>query len=106
MAGVGRSRMPLRSPTIVFALKGGAGHMYSVYILKSQKYPTRIYIGLSQDPIERLKAHNRGTCDYSKKYGPWELHTYTVFSDKKKAEEFEKYLKSGSGFAFLKKRFL
>jgi predicted GIY-YIG superfamily endonuclease len=80
--------------------------MHSVYILKSKKYPTRIYIGLSKDPINRVTAHNKGTCDYTKKYGPWQLHSYTVFQEKKKARDFEKYLKSGSGFAFLKKRFL
>jgi len=106
-----RSRMSLRSSTSVYLLKNEAGHyiiifMYSVYILKSKKYPARIYIGLSKDPIERLKAHNKGTCDYSKKYGPWELHTHIVFQTKKKAQDFEEYLKSGSGFAFLKKRLL
>ena len=80
--------------------------MYTVYILKSLKYPTRIYIGLSQDLTKRLTAHNKGTCDYTKKYGPWELRTYVVFQDKGKARDFEEYLKSGSGFAFLKKRLL
>jgi len=34
------------------------------------------------------------------------LETYTVLKDKKTAEDLEKYLKSGFGFAFLKKRLL
>jgi len=35
-----------------------------------------------------------------------QLVTYITFSDKYKAYNFEKYLKSGSGKAFSKKRFL
>jgi hypothetical protein len=31
---------------------------------------------------------------------PWQLVTYVAFSEKKKANEFERYLKSGSGHAF------
>jgi putative endonuclease len=35
---------------------------------------------------------------------PWRLVTYVAFSDRAKAEEFERYLKSGSGHAFANKR--
>jgi hypothetical protein len=35
---------------------------------------------------------------------PWRLKTYLAFSDEKRALEFGKYLKSGSGRAFAKKR--
>jgi putative endonuclease len=35
---------------------------------------------------------------------PWELVTYIAFTKDKKAFEFEKYLKSGSGKAFSNKR--
>ena len=55
---------------------------------------------------ERLIAHNADSSRYSKRYSPWELEAYTAFKDKATAEEFERYLKSGSGFAFLKKRLL
>ncbi len=37
-------------------------------------------------------------------YTPWKLVTYIAFSDERKAETFERYLKSGSGHAFAKKR--
>jgi hypothetical protein len=36
--------------------------------------------------------------------GRWRLKTYVAFSDRQKAVEFEKYLKSPSGRAFAKKR--
>lgn len=33
---------------------------------------------------------------------PWHLVTYVAFSDQAKATAFERYLKSGSGHAFLR----
>jgi len=36
---------------------------------------------------------------------PWKLVIFLGFADKLKATTFEKYLKSGSGNAFAKKRF-
>lgn len=80
--------------------------MNIVYILTSKKYPNRYYIGLTQDLERRIKEHNRGDSLYTKRYMPWELDTYIVFKRKSRAEEFEKYLKSGSGFSFLKRRLL
>jgi predicted GIY-YIG superfamily endonuclease len=77
-----------------------------VYILTSKKYPTRYYIGLTQDLERRIREHNNGDSLYTKRYMPWELQTYITFKNKTRAEEFEKYLKSGSGFVFLKRRFL
>jgi putative endonuclease len=41
---------------------------------------------------------------YTKYRLPIELISYTVFRDKYKAYEFERYLKSGSGKAFAQKR--
>jgi hypothetical protein len=35
---------------------------------------------------------------------PWQLITYTAFSDVKKAVAFERYLKTASGRAFANKR--
>jgi predicted GIY-YIG superfamily endonuclease len=80
--------------------------MYIVYILTSRKYPERYYIGLTQDLEARLKEHNSGKSLYARRYAPWQLETYIVFRNKQRAGEFEEYLKSGSGFAFLKRRFL
>ena len=80
--------------------------MKIVYILTSKKYPARYYIGVTRDLERRIEEHNNGDSLYTKRYMPWELQTYIVFKDKARAGEFEKYLKSGSGFAFLKRRFL
>lgn len=80
--------------------------MYMVYILRSINHPDRLYIGLTTDLKERLKAHNADVSTYSKRYSPWELEASIDLKDRKVAEDLEKYFKSGSGFAFLKKRLL
>ena len=80
--------------------------MHFVYILISINSPDRVYIGLTDDLKRRLQEHNKGSSGYSKQFAPWKLETYIAFTEKSKAGAFEKYLKSGSGFAFLKKRFL
>jgi len=80
--------------------------MYIVYILVSKQYADRIYIGLTENISQGVDEHNAGKSPYAKKYGPWELKTYIVFQDRPKALSFERYLKSGSGFSFLKNRFL
>jgi predicted GIY-YIG superfamily endonuclease len=80
--------------------------MSIVYILTSSKYPERYYIGITEDLKKRLREHDAGSSPYSKRYAPWQLETYVTFKSKRRAEEFKKYLKSGSGFSFLKRRLL
>jgi len=80
--------------------------MYIVYILVSKKYSRRIYVGSTENISQRVDEHNEGKSLYTKKYGPWELRTYITFNEKRRAVSFEKYLKSGSGFVFLKKHLL
>ena len=80
--------------------------MYIVYILLSTKDPKRYYIGITQDLKKRLSEHNSEKAGYAKRYAPWETETYITFKSKRLAEEFEEYLKHGSGNAFLKKRLI
>ena len=80
--------------------------MYIVYLLKSRKESDQYYIGLTQNLYRRLKEHNNGESSYSKRFAPWEVETFVTFKSKLLAENFEKYLKVGSGQAFLKKRLI
>ena len=80
--------------------------MHYVYILVSLKAPTRYYIGRTENLEARLGQHNRGESGYSKQFAPWRLETYTAFTNSHLADEFEHYLKSGSGHAFLKRHLL
>ena len=63
-------------------------------------------MGHTSDIEERLKRHERGHVPATKNIRPVKLETFIAFTDKYKAIAFEKYLKSGSGRAFLKKRLI
>jgi putative endonuclease len=72
-----------------------------VYILQSLSQPNQIYPGLTGDLKERLARHNSGNVPHTSKFSPWEIRTATAFKNKERAAAFERYLKSGSGRAFL-----
>ena len=78
--------------------------MWNVYLLRCSD--DTIYTGCTNDINDRLRRHNRGEVHYTSTKLPVVLVTYLTFTDKYKAYEFEKYLKSGSGKAFSKKRLL
>ena len=80
--------------------------MFYVYILRSKKSPQQIYKGFSIDLKERFKRHNAGESVYTNKFRPWKLIFYACFEYKDTAKKFEKYLKSASGIAFLRKRLI
>jgi len=78
--------------------------MHYVYILKCSD--GTYYTGCTNNLENRLARHNKGEVHYTKDKLPFELITHIVFSDKYKAYQFEKYLKSGSGIAFRNKRLI
>jgi predicted GIY-YIG superfamily endonuclease len=78
--------------------------MFSVYLLESETTGVQRYIGLTTDLKRRIADHNERKSAHTSKYGPWKLATYIAFSDRRRAETFERYLKSGSGHAFARKR--
>lgn len=77
--------------------------MYYTYILKSDK-SNILYYGLTSDLKKRGIGHNSGYSKSTRPYVPWKLLWYCGFPTKKQAEAFEKYLKSGLGKAFSRKR--
>jgi len=76
-----------------------------IYILVSEKDSTRHYTGRTDNLEARLKAHNNGQVASTADHRPWRIETAVAFSDRTKAIEFEKYLKTHSGRAFAAKRF-
>jgi putative endonuclease len=78
--------------------------MHYVYLLESEPEPDRRYVGLTIELRQRLQDHNAGKSSHTAKYRPWRIVTYVAFSNRSKAEAFERYLKSGSGHAFARKR--
>ena len=79
--------------------------MHYVYLSQSVKHPQRKYIGKTEYLKQRFETHNSGGSVHTKLHRPWKLILVVGFDNKFKATAFEKYLKSGAGRAFAKKRF-
>lgn len=76
--------------------------MWFVYILKCAD--RKFYTGCTSNLEDRMKRHHSGQVPATKNRLPVTLMTYIVFSEKQKAYDFEKYLKTGSGRAVMTKR--
>lgn len=80
--------------------------MYYVNLIQSVKFSKEHYVGFSEDLKTRIKDHNSGKSTHTNKFRPWKLIVYLGFNNLEVAKDFEEYLKTGSGRAFLKKHFL
>ena len=78
--------------------------MWYVYILKCSD--SSFYTGCTSNIEKRLERHRKKQVHYTKDKLPVELITFIAFTEKYKAFNFEKYLKSGSGIAFRNKRLI
>jgi predicted GIY-YIG superfamily endonuclease len=76
-----------------------------VYILRSLTKGFT-YIGSTNNLERRLGEHNSGFVQSTKAYIPLEIVAYIAVKTEKRARELEKYFKTGSGKAILKKRIL
>lgn len=74
--------------------------MYYVYSLKCKD---GFYVGCTDNLKDRLYRHQNGYVDATANRLHVKLDFYFAINNKYKAFEFEKYLKSGSGRAFIKK---
>jgi predicted GIY-YIG superfamily endonuclease len=75
-----------------------------VYIIQSKSVTDRFYTGFTENIENRLKDHNSGKDPHTIKYKPWRIKTAIAFTERQKALDFERYLKTQSGRAFAKKR--
>jgi len=78
--------------------------MFFVYILRLKN--GHHYIGFTRDLKKRLVRHKNHSSPTTSRLEPKELLFYAAFKSKEKALDFEKYLKSSSGFAFRNKRLI
>ena len=76
-----------------------------VYILRSDRNPSRHYTGMTSDLEKRLRWHNAGQNVDTAGDRPWSLVVSFHFRTESVARRFEKYLKSGSGREFTKRHF-
>jgi putative endonuclease len=79
--------------------------MYFTYILYSKSISST-YTGFTSDINQRLVAHKETPTRTTARASDWNLVWYGVFATRELAENFEKYLKSGSGRAFMRKHLL
>ena len=75
--------------------------MHYVYIL--QLVNKNYYIGETGSLSNRLRQHVAGEERTTKRLLPCKLVLYLAFESKQRALKFERYLKTGSGFAFRNK---
>ena len=75
---------------------------YYVYLLQSLK-DRSLYVGFTKDLKLRLKQHNTGLGEHTKKYMPWELIHYEAYRHEEDARRREKYLKTNQGGRLLKR---
>jgi putative endonuclease len=76
------------------------------YVYKLKCCDATFYVGCTSNIEQRLIRHHAKQVHYTSSRLPVTVVSYTAFADKYKAYEFEKYLKSGSGRAFAKKRLI
>ena len=74
--------------------------MYYVYSLKCKD---GYYVGCTNNLKDRIERHKKGYVLATANRLPIKLDFYVAIQDKYKAFKFEKYLKSGSGRAFINK---
>lgn len=78
--------------------------MHYVYLLLCSDNKT--YVGCTNDLKDRIRRHQKGEILATKKRIPIKLISYFAFENKATAFKFEKYLKSGSGRAFLSRHLI
>ncbi len=76
-----------------------------VDILKSAKKDF-IYVGSTNNLKRRLFEHNGRLVQSTNAYRPLEIVAYIAVRTERRARELERYFKTGSGKAVLKKRIL
>ena len=67
-----------------------------VYILHN-KYKDFLYIGYSENLVQRIKEHNSGKSKSTKGYLPLELIHYEAYRSKDDTKRREQYLKTNRG---------
>lgn len=77
---------------------------WTVYLARCKDQS--VYVGCTSNIEERIKRHNNKEVKYTADKLPLSIEVQVSFTNKTKAYQFEKYLKSGSGRAFMYKRLL
>ncbi|MBL7078289.1 GIY-YIG nuclease family protein [Candidatus Shapirobacteria bacterium] len=77
--------------------------MFYTYVIKSKK-DDNLYVGFTGNLEKRIVEHYKGLVEATRGRRPLKLVYYEACLSKNKALRREKYLKTGFGRSFLKKR--
>jgi putative endonuclease len=66
------------------------GPVHYVYLIESLSVQGERYVGITTNLKARLREHDAGKSSHTSKFKPWKLTTYIAFSDRAKAEAFER----------------
>jgi predicted GIY-YIG superfamily endonuclease len=77
----------------------------TVYVLKSERHQDRFYTGITTDIAQRFEFHNAGLSKHTSTGCPWSVVVTLQFAEELRAQQFEYYLKTGSGRAFAARHF-
>lgn len=77
--------------------------MFYTYVIESKK-SERWYTGSTDDLRKRFNQHDTGKSTWNKHAMPWRLIYYEACLDERDARSRERYLKSGMGKRYLKKK--
>ena len=78
---------------------------FYVYVIVSKKDQRIRYFGITTKLKARIAEHNAGKCRHTSKFRPWSVEVAVAFRSERKAREFERYLKTGSGREFSRRHF-
>ncbi len=76
-----------------------------VYVLESL-HNNFTYVGSTNNLEIRFQQHNNGEVQSTKHYRPLKMKAFVAVETEERARQLEKYFKTGSGKAILKKRIL
>ena len=77
--------------------------MHYVYVLQSEA-DRKLYVGYTRDLRERLRLHNAGKVESTRRRRPLNLVYYEACSSQEDALKREKYLKTAYGKRYIKNR--
>jgi len=79
--------------------------MFYTYVLKGKKNG-KLYTGHTENLERRILEHNtkKDKTKFSCVNGPWELMFFEIFNTRALAMEREKFLKTGKGREYIKKK--
>ena len=76
---------------------------YYGYMLSDVANRTHHYVGMTENLESRREKHNARQVPHTSKFAPWTIDAAIAVRDKTTTVRLKRYLKSGSGRAFVNK---